>query len=199
MRRTRLITLDSFPIVKMATREGRAELAKLPPLPVPSPTREFLAAGLLPYFGFPPDRWSMTPAHQLELIDRHPGLYRCASDAPTQRANPFAREGFACGDGWFGILERLSAKLVEDPYLIVSQCKEKFGLLRIYFHSESGSPAPDPQIDARLDAALEAAVEESKRTCELCGQPGEYLTDHKCVKVLCAACVALEEDRADRL
>jgi hypothetical protein len=135
----------------------------------------------------------MTPAHQLELIERYPGLYRHAGDDPTQRAYPFARDAFSCGDGWFGIIDRLSAKLVEDPYLIVSQVKEKFGTLRVYFHAQDGAPTPDPELDARLDAEMAAALDESKRTCELCGQPGVYLTDRKWVAVRCTFCAALDD------
>ncbi len=163
------------------------------PSVVPSSTRAFLEAGKLPYFGLPPDRRTMTPAHQLELINRYPGLYRHAGNQPTNQAEPFAREGFSCGDGWFEIIDRLSAKLVEDPYLVVGQLKEKMGRLRVYLHSAEGTPPPDPALDARLDVAMEAAEEESKRTCELCGQPGVSLNPQNWVGVRCPFCAALDD------
>lgn len=72
--------------------------------------REWLARGLLPG-GFPPDRHDIAPDHQLTIIARHPGLYRHANEAPGAGVPPFAREGFAVGAGWLGIIERLSAKL----------------------------------------------------------------------------------------
>ncbi len=135
--------------------------------PVPPPTRELLAKGLLPYSGQKPDRRTMTPAHQLSLIERYPGLYRHAATTPTMTVEPFAREGFACGDGWFGILDRLSAKLVAYPHLVVGQVKEKMGVLRVYFAHLEGVPEPDPELDDRLDAEVEAAREESRHACEI--------------------------------
>jgi hypothetical protein len=45
---------------------------------------------------------------------------------------PFARFGFECGDGWHGLIDRLSLKLAADPNLVVGQLKEKMGLLTIY-------------------------------------------------------------------
>jgi hypothetical protein len=184
-RRSILIPLE------MLTPEGRAlreELAKRPRPPTPPPARELLAKGLMPYSGEPPDDEMMTPAHQLYLIERFPGLYRHAGDAPTSQARPFARDTFACGDGWFDIIERLSAKLALDPHLIVSQLKEKMGVLRVYLHSQDGAPAPDPELDAQLDAEVDAARDESQRTCELCGQPGTYGArgGHLCVR--CTLC-----------
>jgi hypothetical protein len=160
--------------------------------PVPPTTRELLAKGRLPYTGEAPTRRTMSPAHQLELINRFPGLYRHASDAPTARAEPFSHEGFACGGGWFGIIDRLSTVLVQDPYLAVGQLKEKMGRLRVYLHSVEGAPAPDPAVDARLEAALSAAEEESKRTCELCGQLGVSPDPQNWVGVRCPSCAALD-------
>jgi len=67
------------------------------------------------------------------------------------------------------------------------------GVLRVYFHAQDDAPAPAPELDARLDAEMAAALDESKRTCELCGQPGEYLTGRKWVAVRCAFCEALDD------
>jgi len=173
-------------------REARAAS----PEPVPPPAREILAKGLLPYFGHLPDRLTMTPAHQLDLITRYPGLYRCAGDAPTMQAEPFARHGFDCGDGWFAIIERLSTKLVADPHLVVGQVKQKMGVLRVYFAHVDGAPEPDPELDAQLDAEVDASREESKRTCELCGQPspdGPRTNIHKWVSVRCESCGWLDD------
>ena len=164
--------------------------------PVPPPTRELLAKGLLPYSGQKPDRRTMTPAHQLSLIERYPGLYRHAATTPTMTVEPFAREGFACGDGWFGILDRLSAKLVADPRLVVGQVKEKMGVLRVYFAHLEGVPEPDPELDDRLDAEVEAAREESRHTCEICGRPspeGPHTDINHWITVRCESCGWLDD------
>ena len=146
--------------------------------------REWLARGLLPE-GMEPDREEQSPAQMLELIDKYPGLYRHADSRPGLGAPPFAREGFAIGVGWFGIVERLSARLAADPNLAVGQLKEKMGLLTVYFEpSESSSP----ETEAATDRALEEARAESGRTCEICGAPGVLAKRGHTVGVRCEAC-----------
>jgi uncharacterized protein with HEPN domain len=132
----------------------------------------------------------MSPAHQRELVERYPGLYRHADDKLVLSGDPFAREGFACGDGWFAIIDRLSSRLVADPNLVVGQLKEKMGLLTVYFNrSESASL----EVEAATDAALREAREESKRTCEVCGAPGAYKKRDHHVSPLCEPCEWIEE------
>jgi uncharacterized protein with HEPN domain len=160
------------------------------PLPVPPTARECVTQGLLPY-GLSPERRSMTPAHMRTLIERHPVLFRHADDKPVPTSEPFAREGFACGDGWFSIIERLSLKLAEDPNLVVSQLKEKMGRLVVYF--DAGEPA-SPELEASTDAALDEATEESKRTCEICGEPGKVVvSESNWISVKCGPCSWLDE------
>jgi len=133
---------------------------------------------------------SMSPAHTLELVERYPGLYRHADDKPVPSCEPFAREGFACGDGWFAIVDRLSAKLVADPNLVVSQAKEKMGLLTVYFNT---SELASPEIEAATDAALHDAREESRHTCEVCGELGTHKKRGHHVGVICVPCEWLDE------
>jgi hypothetical protein len=160
------------------------------PLPVPPTARECVGQGLLPY-GLAPERRSMTPAHMRTLIERHPGLYRHADDKPVPTSEPFAREGFACGDGWFSIIKRLSVKLAEDSNLVVSQLKEKMGRLVVYF--DAGEPA-SPELEAATDAVLDAATKESERTCELCGDLGKVIVSlSHWVTVRCGPCDWLDD------
>jgi len=83
--------------------------------------RECLARGLFAQ-DLPHGHREMTVAHSKQLIERYPPL-------PTGRrlarpsSPPFAREGFACGDGWFEIVDRLSTKLSVDPNLVVGQLR----------------------------------------------------------------------------
>ena len=175
-------------MLSLAARAVRELVAKMPPFPVPPTVRQCAARGLLPS-GFPPDHKSMTPAHTRVLIERYPGLYRRADDKPVSSCEPFAREGFACGNGWFTIIDRLSAKLVADPNLVVSQLKEKMGLLTVYF--DISEPASS-KIEAMTDAALRKARRESKLTCEVCGARGAYKERERWFSVLCPTCVRSE-------
>ena len=129
----------------------------------------------------------MSVEHSTQLIERYPSLYRLADASPVPSSPPFAREGFACGDGWFAVIDKLSAKLSADPNLVVSQLKEKFGLLRVTFEL---SPLPSDEVEAATDSALAEAVEESRITCEWCGKPGEHAQREGRWSVRCGACVA---------
>ena len=159
------------------------------PLPVPPTVRECAVQGISPY-GLRPSRTSMSPSHTRELVERYPGLYRHADDKPVSSCDPFAREGFACGDGWFGIVDQLSSKLIADPNLVVGQLKEKMGLLTIYFDP---TPLAIPEVEAATDAAYDEAREESRRICELCGDPGMYKARGKRISSLCVPCEWLDE------
>ena len=134
----------------------------------------------------------MTVAHSKHLIEQYPGLYRLADASPVPSSQPFAREGFACGDGWFEIINRLSAKLSADPNLVVGQLKEKLGLLRVYFEP---SPLPSDEIEEATDAALAEAVAESQITCERCGKPGKHAQREGRWSAKCDACAAKEARR----
>jgi len=136
--------------------------------------RECLAQGLGPWrteIG----RGDMTVAHARHLIEIYPTLYRHADSPAVGASPPFAREGFAVGDGWFTILDRLSAALAADQSMVVIQCKEKYGILALYCEPWAADPSSTEAaaaVDvAALDAALDAAVKASAVTCELCGHP----------------------------
>jgi hypothetical protein len=159
----------------------------------PQTLREWLAQGRGSYGG-PIGRGDMTAAHARHLIETYPGLFRHA-DSPTVSSSPaFARYGFGCGDGWFDIIDRLAMKLVEDPYLVAVQVKEKLAELRFYLDRVDGAPAPDPVLAKRLEAERAAARKRSRRTCELCGAPGKLEeTKRHWFFVRCESCNWLDD------
>jgi len=81
--------------------------------------------------------------------------------------------GFECGDGWFEVVDWLSAKIEAYAKLLpdqreqfcpeVIQVKEKFGGLRFYLQYS----------DQTTDGWITEAEQRASRTCELCGQLGE--------------------------
>jgi len=113
--------------------------------------------------------------------------------APTNQASRFAQDGFDIGDGWFDIVDRLSAKLSADPNLHVWQLKEKMGRLTVYFCDSAASS--DPRLDEATDAALDEAAEESMRTCEVCGQPGIRDKRRHWVSVRCEPCLQIDDTK----
>jgi len=108
--------------------------------------------------------------HTTLLFTRYPLIYR-------GHTNPIAEcmvcQGFACGDGWFDLIDRLSAKVEAHaralqarqatPLPMVVQVKEKLGTLRFRLR----------QWDAQVARWVAATEAESAHTCELCGQPGK--------------------------
>jgi hypothetical protein len=83
-----------------------------------------------------------------------------------------ARVNFECGRGWAGMLERLFDELARivrptGDVITVSQIKEKYGTLRVYWHG-----AVNAETDHLIDGATLLAEFRSEVTCQLCGEPG---------------------------
>lgn len=74
------------------------------------------------------------------------------------------------GPGWEAIIRELWSHKTED--VIVSQVKEKFGGLRVYYSS------PADMLDD-FDAALDIAEDAAERTCDTCGAPGEIVKNSR--------------------
>ena len=82
--------------------------------------------------------------------------------------------GFACGEGWWPILEELCSSIQQHvdwknrqsevvPQVTVEQIKEKFGGLRFYY---SGG-------DDTIDGMVRMAESWADHSCETCGAPGK--------------------------
>ncbi len=96
--------------------------------------------------------------------------------------------GFEHGDGWYEIIFNLSKKLEklieqipsEDRgWYRASQCKEKYGSIRVYLCASTDS----------MDALIEEAEELSLKACEICSAPGKLYTNGW-YKVRCNSCYA---------
>ena len=95
--------------------------------------------------------------NRLLLIEKYPELYEDC-------------KYFDTGDGWFKLIDDLSAKIMEiakekglNPY--ATQVKEKYGTLRFYI-----SGATDEILEL-----IDEAERKSAETCELCGEPGKRI------------------------
>ena len=107
------------------------------------------------------------------LISNYPLLYADCDKKPWESCMAF---GFEVGDGWFDIINELSAKL-EPLGAVATQVKEKYGTLRFYVHT-----ADEEAFDYIDDAELA-----SESTCEMCGRPGEWSDSGWC-SVRCGDC-----------
>lgn len=88
---------------------------------------------------------------------------------------------FECDDGWFKLLLDLSLELSRFKYLKITQLKEKFGSLRVYFTNvdyEANSSKLIEQIISKYENI-------STDICEVCGNPGKLINNHGWYKTVC--------------
>lgn len=115
----------------------------------------------------------MSPELERRLREKYPKLYAGCAQPPAKSLMAF---GFECDDGWFDLLDVLSAQLMLiaeafaaknsggtfDGSFRATQVKEKLGGLRFYV-----GPCSDEGL-----AAIEFAEAMSERVCETCGNRG---------------------------
>jgi hypothetical protein len=82
-----------------------------------------------------------------------------------------------CGPGWKTLIDPIVTRANEIGATI-TQIKEKFGCLRIYF--DPGQADTD-----KLEDMIDKAELESATTCEMCGKPGVTMTSGHWLKTVC--------------
>lgn len=141
----------------------------------------------------------MSPELEQRLFEKYPELY--AYKSSDGKTSDMTHYGFAHGDGWFNIIDCLSATIAdimknhpgrkhlrraefdETIQVRVAQVKEKFGTLRFYV--DNGN--------REVSAAIALAEMLSGRTCEYCGAQGARRSGGW-VKVRCDVCEAKKND-----
>jgi hypothetical protein len=94
-----------------------------------------------------------------KLRQKYPSLY-CDRDGDKTKTSMHME--FACGDGWYELIDVVSGLLTEhNPEIRAEQIKEKLGTLRFYH-----SPVDDYSIGIET-----AAGQLSCHICEVCGEP----------------------------
>jgi hypothetical protein len=112
-------------------------------------------------------------AFEKHMTERFPKIF----------AEPYG--GFACGKGWWPILEALCGQIQHHidwknkqlevvPQVTVAQIKEKFGGLRFYY--DGG--------DEHINGMVRMAEAWADASCEECGSPGKR-RDGGWIKTLC--------------
>jgi len=109
-----------------------------------------------------------------QLHDEYPDLYAAldATEGDDLYKTPLAQYGIQCGDGWYGLLDALSAFVTgqaDDETIVLHQVKQKFGGLRFY---HGGIPDALPERQRQMIfGAITFAEQFADQLCELCGQP----------------------------
>lgn len=83
--------------------------------------------------------------------------------------------GFACGDGWYDLIDTLcnyishyTIAIVEEQ-VVATQVKEKFGTLRFYYTGGN----------RYVDGLVDMAEGMSAKICDVCGSPGDRVIINK--------------------
>jgi hypothetical protein len=89
-----------------------------------------------------------------------------------------------CGTGWSNLIDPLEAR-VEKLGGTVQQIKEKFGGLRFYFYQAETDSIESDAAWAALQDDVDQAERDSRKICEMCGNPGVLRTTGSWLKTLC--------------
>ena len=127
------------------------------------------------------------------LWANYPRVFTLRTEGPRRSNMSF---GCECGDGWFGIVDRLCWCLRALWKLLrvntqATQVKEKYGELRFYctIHTPRSMPHCLRRWIGTLVCWLTDRAEcESNRTCEACGAPGRLMRRGYWYATLCERC-----------
>jgi hypothetical protein len=118
-----------------------------------------------------------------QLVAKYPKLYAQVGGSPYKTC---MADGLTCGNGWYDIIDRLSARLEPLGTVEAAQVKEKFGALRFYL--DYTSPMDEEQRKEVFKIVGEAEAE-SERTCEDCGKPAKLRSIDYWLTTLCEDCL----------
>jgi hypothetical protein len=112
----------------------------------------------------------LDPQWQDQLVTRYPTLFM------EESGGRISTPGYpTCGDGWRDLVEtavgRIATAVAAAPSgsVYITQVKEKFGALRLYWHGRNNLPEA---ICAAIEEAIYLAEARSACTCETCGAEG---------------------------
>lgn len=115
-----------------------------------------------------------------ELCAKYPMLYKDRQGQPSKTSMCW---GFKCNDGWYKIIDELSANLTSyaesiNIDLTATVVKEKFGALTFGVDF----------IDEIISGFIQAAYVQTRITCEMCGETGSRKQKYGWVKIVCPKC-----------
>lgn len=94
---------------------------------------------------------------------------------------------FFLGDGWYPLLSDMGVKAEGLPFF-VTETKEKFGTLRVYFTLRQGVESAPEEVYDRMHTLVREAEAASSVTCESCGAPGTLVQPQRWLRTACARC-----------
>ena len=124
-----------------------------------------------------------------QLVERYPTIFRCTVTRSRERG--YLVFGICCGDGWYALLDRMCAAIIQQPgheSFQATQVKEKFGGLRFYYMGGTDT----------ISQIVQKAEEASMKTCENCGvTSGVTCGGRRWVRTLCTVCRPIFDGEPD--
>lgn len=119
----------------------------------------------------------MTPELEQRFYVEFPDLLRQHTLSVMESCLAF---GLEIGDGWGPLLRELLTNMKKygtehGIEIEITQVKEKFGELRVYFDIQGEIPDKLGSCFDVLDDMVDFATDKSREICELCGKPGKIL------------------------
>lgn len=121
-------------------------------------------------------------------------MRREALSADSMADNLYEAFGIDTGDGWYQLLYDMCREITEvletagkPLHIVVDQIKEKYGILRFYYHFEDAEPGWD-DVHQKIALIVEKYEDKSESVCEICGREGTLRTDLRWIQTLCDAC-----------
>jgi len=128
----------------------------------------------------------MSPEKDAELYRKYPMLYNQRNGDMKETCMCW---GFECQNGWYDLIDELSAKLEainqtlpEGEKIVAAQVKEKFSGLRFYIDLVQNS------ISEKVYELIGEAEKKSYTICEQCGKPGKQFVENNWVSTVCPEC-----------
>jgi len=142
----------------------------------------------------------MNRSKTITLLKRwYPYQYRCEDENMFGRTHFNFDSYYTIGNGWNDIILELHKELQDSGYtdFVVTQIKEKFGILRVYLSYDHTDTTEIPSIIHRYER-------QSSYTCEHCGEvepnndSKKFYRDIKgWKKTLCDKCYSMETQSLD--
>lgn len=121
-------------------------------------------------------------------------MRRGALSADSMVDNLYDVFGIDTGDGWYQLLYDMCREITEvletagkPLHIVVDQIKEKYGILRFYYHFEDAESGWDG-VHQKIAQIVEKYENKSEEVCEICGREGTLRTDLRWIQTLCDAC-----------
>src|ERR1035437_618186 len=89
------------------------------------------------------------------------------------------------GPGWSALIKELYLEMMNYPGVHLTQVKEKFGMLRIYWEGALEKNEVEVESVKRFNEFIRLTENKSGKMCELCGKDGKVINENRWLSARC--------------